>query len=223
MTFPGYYPRKFNRSIALVPRKLWNMDKQSELLMRSALHDMANVMAGVQGILDLADPDLPLSARNRERLTAVVEEGMATLGRTRHLAMGTLPEPQLQDGAEWRAQLADELGPLSILFRCRIEVTSGGGTGTDRWPVSLRSYLRAAIRHALPYAQGGVLTIEGTADAEAWRLCLRPVTVLPEGLLELPEGKPGDICGRWARSLGEHLGLVLSCEDEGLTLRMPRT
>ena len=200
-----------------------NVDKQSELLIRSVLHDMANLLAGVQGILDMADPGRPLSQRDRDRLGAVLDEGRTTLSRTRHLARATLPDPLLQEGVDWRAELLDELRPLGILFRCQFEIVHGGGTGPDLWPTLLRSYVRAAVRHALPYAQGHRLELLCATGPGAWTLRLRPVSILPEGLLALPRDTPGDICTRWAHTLGTHLGIALSCDDDALTLRMPRT
>ena len=199
------------------------MDKHSELLIRSALHDMANVLAGVQGILELNEPGRPLSTRDRDRLEAVVEEGMATLGRARHLAMGTVPEALLQDGEDWRAQLADELRPMGSLFRCQFEIRGERGTVPDQWPGTiLRSYLRATIRQVLPYVQGGLLDVCCTAEAKEWRMRLSPVALLPEGLLALPEGLPGDISARWALALGTRLGIALSCDEGILTIRLPR-
>ena len=71
------------------------MEKSSELLLRSALHDMANVLAGVRGIVDLNQPGQPLSQRDRDRLEAVIEEGVCTLNRCRHLTLDTLPDSLL--------------------------------------------------------------------------------------------------------------------------------
>ena len=198
------------------------MDKPAEMLTRSALHDLANVLAGIQGILDIADPERPLSPRDRGRLEAVVEEGLATLTRTRHLAMGTLPDALPQPGADWQAQLAEELKPMATLFKCQLEV-SVDGSGPDPWPgLLLRSYVRAAVRQVLPYVHGGTLAIRGRAEAEAWLLDLAPVAFLPEALLSPPQDVPGDIASRWAAATGEALGLTLSCEHGTLSIRVPR-
>jgi len=197
------------------------MEKHSELLIRSALHDMANVLAGVQGILELNEPGQPLSPRDRQRLEAAVEEGMTTLGRARHLAMGTLPEALDQEGEDWRAQLADELMPMGTLFRCQFAISAEGAP--DRWPGALlRSYLRAAIRQVLPYVHGNRLDLHLVSSATAWTITLSPVTLLPEGLFQAQEDRPGDISGRWAQHLGACLGEALSCTDEVLSLQVPR-
>jgi len=200
------------------------MEKQSELLIRSALHDLANVLAGVRGILELADPSRPLSPRDRARLDAVVEEGLATLARTRHLAMDTLPDEVEQEGQDWRGQLADELQPLGTLFRCAFTVALGAGTGPDRWPgTRLRSYVRAAVRQALPYCRGGAMTILCEPGPEAWRLRLTPVDLLPEGLAVQEIEGSGDIGARWAQHLGRAQRIDLAWRDGELQVRMPRS
>jgi len=200
-----------------------SMEKESELLIRSALHDLANVLAGVRGILELADPSRPLSPRDRARLDAVVEEGLATLVRTRHLAMGTLPEDGEQEGPDWRGQLADELQPLGTLFRCAFTITLGAGAGPDRWPgTRLRSYVRAAVRQALPYCRGGAMTILCEPEPREWRLRLAPIDILPEGLAAQAIEGSGDIGARWAQHLGRAQDIGLSWQDGELRIRVPR-
>lgn len=199
------------------------MDKPSQLLIRSSLHDMANVLAGIQGILDLSDPARPLAARDRERLDAVLSEGLATLARARHLALETLPDALPQEGPDWRAQLADELHPLGVLFRNRFEFDPMPGPGPDRWPGTLlRSHLRAAIRQVLPYIQGDLLRLEFRSERHELRIVMRPVTLMPEGLQRLPEDKPGDMSSRWAMRSAAALGLEYQWRDQTLTARLPR-
>jgi len=84
------------------------MDPASEALMRSSLHDLANAMSGIRGILDLSDPLRPLSPRDRERLDAIIGEGMATLERSRYLAMASLPDALLESGTDWRPLLKEQ-------------------------------------------------------------------------------------------------------------------
>lgn len=199
------------------------MDKPSQLLIRAALHDTANALAGIQGILDLADPSRPLSARDRERLEAVLAEGQTTLVRTRHLAMDSLPERVAQEGPDWRAQLADELRPLSILFRCRFEFDPAPGAGPDLWPGTLlRSHLHAAARQVLPYLQGDLLRLEFRASHDELRITMRPITLMPEGLERVPEDKPGDVSARWAVRTAQALGLHYAWHAQVLTARLPR-
>ncbi|HLO68073.1 MAG TPA: hypothetical protein VK188_13700 [Holophaga sp.] len=198
------------------------MDKDSELLMRAALHDLANVLAGVQGVLDLTPEDAPLSPRNRARLDAVVSEGLGILGRARHLAMGTLPDASLQSAREWREQLADELKPLALLHKAPLEVELEPGPGPDAFPgEALRTYVRSACRQVLPYARSG-LRIQARSEADHWRLRMAPVSQLPEGLCALPEGRSGDIAGRWALRVAQALDIAVAFEDGGLTIRIPR-
>ncbi|NTV73023.1 MAG: hypothetical protein HGA66_02315 [Holophaga sp.] len=199
------------------------MEKQAELLIRAALHDMANVLAGIQGILELTDPERPLGIRDKDRLDAVVEEGMATLVRARHLAMGTLPEAALQEGPDWRSQLLDELKPMSLLFKCEFVLTFEDRGGPDQWAGPLlRSYVRAAARQALPYVRGHVLELRCVSEPARWCIRMDPVSLLPEGLAGLSPDRPGDISARWALALGHALGITLSCDDGGLLLQAPR-
>ncbi len=200
------------------------MEKHSELLIRSALHDMANILAGIQGILELADPQRPLGVRDKDRLDAVVEEGMATLVRARHLAMGTLPEALMQEGVDWRAQLAEELRPMGILFKCQFAIVYEGGPAPDLWlGTLLRTYVRAVARQVLPYVHTGLLDIRCAIEDGCWRVRLAPATFVPDTLVAVPEDRPGDISGRWAVHLRQTLKADVSCEDGVLTLRIPRT
>ncbi|BDU71748.1 hypothetical protein [Mesoterricola silvestris] len=199
------------------------MEKQAELLIRAALHDMANVLAGIQGVLELADPARPLGTRDKDRLDAVVEEGMATLVRARHLAMGTLPEAGLQEGPDWRAQVLDELKAMGLLFKCEFVLTFEDRGGPDRWPGALlRSYVRSAVRQALPYAQGHVLNLRCASEPSGWSIRMDPVSLLPEGLVFLADDHPGDITSRWAKTAGQALGVTPTCQDGILSLQVPR-
>lgn len=198
------------------------MDKDSELLMRAALHDLANVLAGVQGVLELTPEDAPLSPRNRARLDAVVSEGLGILGRARHLAMGTLPDASPQPAQEWREQLADELVPLALLYKAPLDVQLEPGPGPAEFPgEALRTYVRSACRQVLPYARSG-LRIQARSEEGCWRLRMTPVSQMPEGLGVLPEGRSGDISGRWAQRVAEAMGISVVFEDGGLTFRIPR-
>lgn len=199
------------------------MDKPSERLIRSTLHDLANVLAGVRGLLDLTGPDRPLGPANHARMEAVVEEGLAVLGRSRHLALGTLPDDRVQEGPDWRAQLSDGARPLGIVFRCPIQVEALGGGGPDLWPgAQLRELVLATIRQVLPYAKEGPLLVRCRPGADAWTVELSPAGSLPESLRPGPEDARRDISSQWAVRLALHLGAVLSCENGTLTIRVPR-
>lgn len=197
------------------------MDTSSELLMRSTLHDLANVLAGVRGILDLSNPQKPLSPRDRLRLDAVLDEGICTLERSRSLVMGTLPEALPEPGLVWRDQLLDDLAPLATLFHCRFEISHEGEAATDQWPGELlRGYARAITRQVLPYVQDGCMNIQCSADHREWRLRWSPAPLLPASLT--PEGTPMDISSRWALQVGAAIGATLSQADGALLARIPR-
>ena len=199
------------------------MDKSSESLIRSTLHDMANVLAGVKGILELNRPGQPLAPRDRERLEAVVDEGIATLDRCRHLTMASLPEGPLEDGPAWRERLLAELQPMAALFRCRIDLVSVGAPDWDRWPGQLMlGYLRAVTRHVMPFARGATLTLRCSAGPEGWEVAWSPAPRLPEGLAPGHDESSLDLCARWAAWAGSALGASLSCQGGALQARVPR-
>ncbi len=199
------------------------MEKTSEALIRSTLHDMANVLAGVRGIIDLNPAGQPISPRDRDRLGAVIEEGVVTLERSRHLAMSTLPESGLEPGPAWRVALLEDLDPLGVLFRCRFELTYEGTSEWDQWPGKLlNGYVRAITRQVLPYAKAAVLGIACCAEPDGWTLRWSPAPTLPEALTPGPEDRPMDICSRWAARVGSVLGASLACEGDSLVARLPR-
>ncbi|MDR3670468.1 MAG: hypothetical protein P4L36_06475 [Holophaga sp.] len=191
--------------------------------MRSTLHDMANVLAGVKGILDLTLPGQPMTARDRQRLEAVTDEGITTLERCRFLAMAILPEGPMEPGDAWRIQLLEELEPMATLFRSRVELGFEGAPGWDQWPGKLlRGYVRAVTRQVMPYAKGGIMNIKFSAAPEEWRLCWSPAPTLPENLSPGARAETMDISARWAARTGASLGAALSCEAGALLARIPR-
>ena len=199
------------------------MDPTAEALMRSTLHDLANCLSGVRGILDLSDTAQPLRPRDRERLDAILEDGMTSLTRARHLAMGTLPESLMESGPEWREQLHQQLRPLGTLFRCGFEMAYIGEPALDRWPgEALRSLVLALARQVLPYRQEGPLRLIFKAETDAWTVHLTPAPGIPEGLRTEASGRPSDLCARWAHRLLSERMATLASERDGLSLRLPR-
>ncbi|HNX31597.1 MAG TPA: hypothetical protein PKM35_08330 [Holophaga sp.] len=191
--------------------------------MRSTIHDLANLLSGIKGILDLSDPERPLRERDRVRLDAILAEGATTLERARFLAIGTLPDAALEDGAGWRRRLSEELGPLSAVFRCTFEVTYEGEAGCDHWPGELlKGYILAVSRQVLPYAQGSSLGIVLSADPREWRIRWSPAPVFPECLRPGTDERPRDISSRWALQAGNALGATLAAEENALLARIPR-
>jgi hypothetical protein len=198
------------------------MGNASESFVRSTLHDMANVLAGVRGILDLNLPGQPLSERDRDRLGAVIEEGVVTLDRSRHLTMGTLPTALPEAGPLWRQRLLEALGPMGTLFRCTFEITYEGPPEWDQWPGDLLlGYAQAITRQALPYSRTGTLRIRCEAGPDRWLLHWSPAAHLPETLNGDPQMTP-DICSRWAQRVGPALGARLSFADGTLQACIPR-
>jgi hypothetical protein len=191
--------------------------------MRSAIHDLANILSGIRGILELSDPSRPLSPRDRTRLEAILTDGMNTLERSRYLAMGTLPDAVLEPGTDWRRQLKEQLQPLAVVFRCTITVDYEGELAHDRWPGELlRGYATALSRQILPYAQGPTMGILCGADQKEWRLHWSPASNVPESLCSEVESRPRDISARWGLRVGGSLGATLSVEGGSLLARIPR-
>lgn len=199
------------------------MDPASEALMRSALHDLANVLSGIRGILELSDPDKPLTPRDQSRLEAVIADGMIVLDRSRHLAMGTQPDPSVETGLDWRHQTAEMLKPLGVIFRKQFEVVYEGDPAQDRWPGDLlRGYAVALTRQILPYVQTEHVQIQCCATSTEWRLIWPQATVIPESLNAQITNRPRDISARWGLAVGGSLGASLHADAHGLTVRIPR-
>lgn len=192
--------------------------------MRTTIHDLANLLSGVKGILELSDPERPLTVRDRARLDAILTDGMTTLERARHLALDTLPDATLEAGGDWRNRLSEELGPLSVVSRCRFEVTYEGDASFDRWPGDLlRGYILAVSRQILPYVRDSQVRIVCAADAGEWRLRWTPAPSMPESLNPGRDERPRDIGSRWATRVGAVLGVVFAVEGDTLLARIPRS
>lgn len=199
------------------------MDHASEALMRSALHDLANCLSGIRGILELSDASRPISPRDQARLDAVLLDGMGVLDRARHLAMGTLPDGLQESGTDWRFQLHEQLKPMGVLFRCDFTLAHEGDPLHDRWPGELlRGYAVALARQVLPYVQSGCLSILTGADSREWRIRFSPAPGIPESIRPELEARPRDISARWALRVGGSLGATLQVEQETLLIRVPR-
>lgn len=202
------------------------MDPVSEMLMRSTLHDLANTLSGIQGILELNDPSLPLTPRNRARLGAILAEGLATLERARHLAMDTLPDASLEDGPSWRGRLEQALGPLTLLFRCDFSLEYQGTLALDRWPGELaRAFTLTLTRQLLPYLQDAHLKLVFDANEAEWRIQWSPITLLPEDLLDPRAERPRDVSAHLAARIGQALSCHLAFDPDqmSVSVRIPKT
>ncbi len=199
------------------------MDPASEALMRSALHDLANALSGIRGILEMSNPQAPISPRDQARLEAILREGMTVLERSRHLAMGTLPEALMESGLDWRNQLSDQLQNIGTLFRRRFDITYEGDPIYDRWPGEiLRGYILALTRQIIAYVPGDLLRIRCLADAKEWAFIFPQTTDIPQSLLESHELQPKDISARWAQRVGQELDIRLKLDSQGLHARIKR-
>jgi hypothetical protein len=194
-----------------------------EELWRAALHDFNNLLAGVQGVLDLSDPRLPLDARNRLRLEATLEDGKTLITMARALALGRHPDPGLTSWFDWRAGLNARLDPLSALFRCPIDLVDMGAAGAA-WPSpQLQDWATAFTRQILPWTAPGPLRLEAKAATDAWYLTWVGDAPLPVALrAELPPDAPKSLPAFWLRSTAERLGLSVRATPGALVVRMAR-
>jgi hypothetical protein len=195
-----------------------------EELWRAALHDFNNLLAGVQGVLDLSDPRLPLDGRNRLRLEATLEDGKTLIAMARALALGRHPDPGLLSWFDWQAGLNARLEPLAALFRCPIGLVDMGADGVS-WPSPLlQDWAAAFTRQILPWVAPGPLRLEAKAAKDAWYLTWVGDAPLPVALRsELPLDAPKSLPAYWLRSTGERLGLSIRETPRGLEARMERS
>ena len=196
----------------------------SETLWRTALHDFNNLLAGIQGVLDLSDPAEPLSARNRLRLEATLEEGRNLVAMSRALALGRMPDAGQLPWPEWREGLLRRLEPLSVLFKCPVEVVLMEPGEGRPWPAPLlQDWALAFSRQILPWVAPGVLRVEAEASPEGWLLRWPGAPPIPPALLpDPPEEAARNLTSLWLRSVGERLGLTLEARDGALLARVPK-
>jgi hypothetical protein len=195
----------------------------SDDLWRAALHDFNNLLAGLQGVLDLSDPRLPLDARNRVRLESTLEDGKTLISMARALALGRHPDPALASWEEWRTGLEARLESMSTMFRCPIEVAASGAEAAS-WPIpELQDWAAAFTRQILPWATPGPLRLEARVSAEAWTLTWITDAPLPAALRpEPPQDAPKNLPSFWLRAVGERLGLSVQEAPAGLMVQMAR-
>lgn len=195
----------------------------SEDLWRAALHDFNNLLAGVQGVLDLSDPRLPLDARNRIRLESTLEDGKTLITMARALALGRHPDAGLASWGEWKAGLDLRLEPMSALFRCPIDLVDMGADG-PAWPAPLlQDWAAAFTRQILPWVAPGPLRLEAKATPDAWILTWMGDAPIPAALTpDPPADAPMNLPTLWLRATGERLGVTIEETPEGLMARMGR-
>lgn len=195
----------------------------SEELWRSALHDLNNLMAGLQGVLDLSDPERPLDPRNRLRLAATLEDGKGLIAMARALALDRLPESGLASWPDWAAGLRERLDLMGELFRCPVELV-GLRPGAEPWPTPLlQDWAAAFTRQILPWAAPGPLVLEAEASAEAWALRWITDAPMPRALLpDPPPDAPRNLASIWLRAMAGRLAIEVEAGSGHLLARLPR-
>lgn len=196
---------------------------ESEELWRAALHDFNNLMAGLQGVLDLSDPVLPFDPRTHTRLETILEDGKTLVAMARTLALGRLPQAGLASWGEWESGLRARLDPMGSLFGCPIDLADAGAC-LDPWPVPLlQDWAAAFTRQILPWAAPGPLRLEAEASTNAWILRWFTDAPLPPALLAAPPpDAPRNLPSFWLRAMVRHLNLDIEPQAGCIQIRMPR-
>lgn len=195
----------------------------SEDLWRAALHDFNNLMAGLQGVLDLSDPALPFDSRNHGRLGTILDDGKSLIAMARALALGRLPEGGMASWKEWEGGLRERLDPLASLFGCPIDLADAGAAGAP-WPAPLlQDWAAVFTRQILPWAAPGPLRLEAEASPEAW--VLRWITDAPLPPVLRPEPSPDtprNLSSLWLRAMGLQMGITFEQTPGCLHARLDR-
>jgi hypothetical protein len=184
----------------------------SDDLWRAALHDFNNLLASLQGVLDLSDPRLPLDARNRLRLEFTLEDGKTLIAMARALALDRHPGLGLAPWGEWKAGLEARLNPMATMFRCPIELVDLGADGAH-WPApQLQEWAAAFTRQILPWATPEAWTLTWVGDAPL------PTALQPNPPPDVSKNLPSF----WLRVVSERLGLSIQETPGGIVVRMAR-
>ncbi len=188
-------------------------------LWRAALHDLNNAFGGLRGILDLnPDPTQPFKQRDRERLEAVVTEGLHLVAMARGLILGLNQAEAPAPAESFREALETRLASMSSLHRCPVQIRVRGG----EWPVpALVGLVAAVCRQLMPLVAPDPLNLEAIATSESWTLRWSPMEGIPESLLE-GEGRHRDLAAHQALATLAARGGVLSLEGDVLVATFPR-
>lgn len=192
-------------------------------LWRATLHDLNNLLAGFQGVLELSDPKLPLDPQNRARLEASLEDGKTLIAMGRALALGRYPDAGMAPWKEWQAGLEERLGPMATLFRCRIQVVDAGASGAP-WPAPIQQDWAAAFtRQILPWAAPGTLSIEASAGPDHWSLLWLTDAPIPAALqADPPAGLSRNLPALWLVDVAGREGIAIEQTPRGLLARLGR-
>jgi len=196
----------------------------SEDLWRAALHDLNNLVTGLQGVADLGDPSLPFDPHNHARLETLLVDGRTLIAMARALALGRLPSSDPVSWTEWEAGLRKRLEAAGSLFHCPVELVDAGAAAAP-WPGALlQDWAVAFTRQILPWAAPGPLRVEAEAHPEAWILRWFTDSPLPSALEAEPApDAPRSLTGLWLRGMADHLTLTLDATPGILQARLPRT
>ncbi|HJV23210.1 MAG TPA: hypothetical protein VJ570_10955 [Holophagaceae bacterium] len=169
-----------------------------EQLWRAALHDLNNAFGGLRGILDLnPDPAKPLKERDRQRMEAVVSEGLHLVATARGLVLGLNPEVQPLEAGAFREALETRLAPMSSLHRCPVQLDIEG----EGWPApTFVGFAAAVCRQLMPLVAPDPLQLTARSTPEAWILRWGPLDAIPESLLE-GEDRHRDLAAHLALSV----------------------
>src|SRR5512133_1972719 len=108
----------------------------SEDLWRAVLHDFNNLVTGLQGVIDLGDPDLPFDPHNHARLETILADGKTLIAVARAMALGRLPLSEPVSWVDWETGVRARLDATGSLFRCPVELVDAGA-GHAPWSAPL--------------------------------------------------------------------------------------
>ena len=195
----------------------------SESLWRATLHDFSNLLAGLQGVLDLSDPRLPLDARSRTRLECTLEDGKVLIAMARAMALSRPYAEGMLSWPEWRAGLDERLQPMAMLYKCPIEIVDTGAS-EGPWPAPLlQDWAAAFTRQILPWAAPGPLRLEARLQEGAWTLTWPGDAPFPAALQpELPADTPMNLPSLGLREMTGRMGVQVESSPAGLSARLDR-
>lgn len=190
-----------------------------EALWRATLHDLNNAFGGLRGILDLnPDPMRPLRERDRQRLEAVVAEGLHLVALARGMVLGRVDGDQPLEAKAFQEALEARLAPMISLHRCPVTLAIKGGP----WPhPGLVTFCASVSRQLLPMVAPGPLFLDLEGREDVLVLTWSPVEAIPESLLP-GEDRHRDLPAHHALAYLEARSGALELAQGGLRVTLPR-